>query len=270
VTYCSTAPPDFKQQLLSRLAGSASFDPRLDAYGALLRRHVRPPQVDYRTLKADRAALDAVARSFGAVAGTEEQQWPREQRIAYWINAYNLFTLQAIVDHYPIASRWFTLQPRNSIRQIDGVWTKLTWQAAGRAITLDGIEHGILRPEFGDPRIHFAINCASIGCPPLAEEPYRAVDLNAQLDAAARRYLASPQGLRLDGDTIRVSSIFKWYGQDFTQRFSALGASRTDPIERAILGVVAQFGPAEAAAAARSSRARVGFLDYDWSLNDVR
>lgn len=270
VTYCSSAPPGFKQQLLSRLAGSASVNPRLDAYGALLRQHVRPPQVDYRSLKADRAALDAVARSFAAVASTEEQQWPRDQRIAYWINAYNLFTLQAIVDHYPIANRWFTLQPRNSIRQIDGVWTTLTWQAAGRTITLDGIEHGILRPEFGDPRIHFAINCASVGCPPLAEEPYRAVDLNAQLDFAARRYLASPQGLRLDGDTIRVSSIFKWYGQDFTQRFNALGTSRTDPIERAILGVVAQFGPAEAAAVARSPRARIGFLDYDWSLNDVR
>ncbi len=132
------------------------------------------------------------------------------------------------MDHYPIRAPWLTLQPRNSIRQIDGVWTKLTWRAAGRTLTLDDIEHRILRPEFKEPRVHFAINCASVGCPPLAAEPYRAATLDAQLDAAARRYLASAQGLRIQGDTVLVSKILEWYGEDFVARFAPDAAGRPD------------------------------------------
>ena len=152
---------------------------------------------------------------------TEERGWTREQRLAFWINAYNRFTLRAIVDHYPIRSALFTLQPRNSIRQIDGVWTTLTWRAAGRTLTLDDIEHRILRPEFKEPRVHFAVNCASVGCPPLAAEPYRRATLDAQLDEAARRYLASERGLtdrRQHAAASRRSS--KWYGDDFVARFA--------------------------------------------------
>lgn len=252
-------------------AGTApGFDHQFDAYRALLQQYVRPPAVDYRSLKRDRARLDVVVQSFAAVDGAEERRWTRDERFAFWINAYNAFTVQAIVDHYPIRSGWLTLQPRNSIRQIDGVWTRLTWPAAGRTVTLDDIEHRILRPEFGDPRVHFAINCASVGCPPLADEPYRAAVLTAQLDAAARRYLARPQGVRVDGRTLRVSSIFKWYGGDFTARFGTAGPPRPDPIERAILGVVQAFGPPDAAALARAADVRIAFLDYDWSLNDAR
>src|SRR4029077_12604088 len=121
--------------------------------------------------------------------------------------------------HYPIQSGWLSVLPKlwfqvpaNSIRQIDGVWTTAAWRAAGRTLTLDDIEHKILRPEFKEPRVHFAINCASVGCPPLAADPYRAGTLDAQLDAAARRYLASAQGLRVQGDTLLVSKILEWYG----------------------------------------------------------
>ena len=137
-------------------------------------------------------------------------------------------------------------------------------------MTLDDIEHKILRPEFKEPRVHFAINCASVGCPPLAGEPYRAATLDAQLDAATRRYLASPQGLRIEGRTLRVSRIFEWYGDDFVARFAPDRAGQPDRVERAVLGLVAQFGPPEAAALAHTPTARVRFLDYDWSLNDVR
>ena len=250
-------------------AGTADFDHDFSAYATVLRSHVVPPRVDYASLKANRAALDAAASLFAGRETAGEPAWTRNQRIAFWINAYNLFTLRAIVDHYPIRSHWFTLQPRNSIRQIDGVWTALTWKAAGRTVTLDDIEHRILRPEFKDPRVHFAINCASISCPPLQAEPYRAAVLDAQLDAAARRYLASAEGLRIEGTTLRVSSIFKWYGGDFVARFAGALTPGQDPVERAILGVVAQFGPDAAKAVARNPAARVAFLDYNWSLNDL-
>ena len=200
----------------------------------------------------------------------EERGWTRDQRLAFWINAYNAFTLRAIVDHYPIRSPWLTLQPRNSIRQIDGVWTKLTWRAAGRTLTLDDIEHKILRPEFKEPRVHFAINCASVGCPPLAADPYRPATLDAQLDAAARRYLASAQGLRIDGDTLLVSKILEWYGEDFVARFAPDAAGTPDRLERAVRAVVERFGPPAAAELARKPATRIRFLDYDWSLNDVK
>ncbi|MDQ3069257.1 MAG: DUF547 domain-containing protein [Acidobacteriota bacterium] len=251
------------------VAGSAAFDHTYSVLARVLAAHVEGPRVDYASLKAQRASLDAVAASFDAADARGEAGWTREQRMAFWINAYNAFTLRAIVDHYPIRSSLFTLQPRNSIRQIGDVWTARGWRAGGRAVSLDDIEHKILRPEFNDARIHFAVNCASVGCPPLAAEPYRAATLDAQLDAAGRRYLGSPQGLQAGGDTLRVSSIFKWYGEDFIKTYAPIAPAGPDPATRAVLGAVMRFGPSGAASLAKSGRARVVFLDYDWSLNDV-
>ena len=249
---------------------AAGFDHAYERYAKVIRDHVRMPSVDYSALKKGRAALDAAVDGFAQATDAEERAWTREQRLAFWINAYNAFTLRAIVDHYPIRAPWLTLQPRNSIRQIDGVWTTMRWRAAGREVTLDDIEHQILRRELKEPRIHFAINCASISCPPLPPEPYRAEKLDAQLDEAARRYLASPEGLRVDGDTLRVSSILDWYGQDFVERFASFAPHGRGEKERAVRGVVIRFGPADAAALAQKASTRIRFLSYDWSLNDVR
>ena len=212
----------------SRRRRQQGFDHTYQAYAKILASHVHDGRVDYQRLAADRAALVDITSGFGAVDGAAERAWTREERLAFWINAYNLFTLQAIVDHYPIRAGWFTLGPRNSIRQIAGVWDRLTWRVAGRSVTLDDIEHRIIRPEFKEPRIHFAVNCASIGCPPLRSEPYRASSLGAQLDANARSYLASPQGLRVDAGALVVTSILKWYGDDFVDRFRRGPSGRPD------------------------------------------
>jgi hypothetical protein len=136
-------------------------------------------------------------------------------------------------------------------------------------VTLDDIEHGIIRPTFKEARIHYAVNCASISCPPLATTPYRARILDAQLDEAARRFLASPEGLQVRGDTLRVSNIFKWYGEDFLDDYAPLVPGSRDRQERAILGAIVKHGPAEAAALARTGRPAIRFLSYDWSLNDI-
>ena len=250
-------------------ASANAFDHEYRAYADVLKRHVRFPHVDYAALKQDRTRLDRVVDEFDAPPARSESGWTREQRMAFWINAYNAFTLQAIVDHYPIQAGWLTRQPRNSIRQIDGVWTTLKWRAAGRFVTLDDIEHRILRPEFLDARIHFAVNCASVSCPPLAAEPYRARTLEAQLNAAARTYLASAEGLQMRGRTIRVSSIFKWYGEDFIREYAGLARIEATPKERAILGAVLKYGPAAAADLAGRGTAEIGYLDYNWALNDT-
>ncbi len=252
------------------LVATASFDHTYVAYAQVLATSVRPPHVDYTALKANRELLDLAVNTFDAPEARGEREWSREQRMAFWINAYNAFTLCLITDHYPIQSGWLTLHPRNSIRQIDGAWTNRRWRAAGKTVSLDDIEHVILRPTFRDARIHFALNCASVSCPPLAAEPYRPETLGEQLDAAARRYLGSREGLQVDSTTLRVSSIFKWYGGDFAEAFAPRVPGRGDLQERAILGVVVAYGPPDAAARARAGTPRIEFLRYDWSLNDVR
>jgi hypothetical protein len=251
------------------VTAAESFDHEYSAYGRLVATHVRDGRVDYRTLATERALLSTVTRSFGDVTPDLEKTWTRAQRLAFWINAYNFYTLRAVIDHYPIEGRRLSLYPRNSIRQIDGVWSTLTWRIAGRDLTLDDIEHRILRPVFKEPRIHFAINCASIGCPPLRSSPYVAGPLDAQLDEAARLYLGSPQGAAVEDSTLGVTSILKWYGADFVDRFAPLGPAGRNSLESAILGVVATYGPARTAALARTRNVRIRFLDYDWSLNDV-
>ena len=182
---------------LGALSPTADLD--LTAYRDLLARVVRGDRVDYRAIVSDRLTLDRIVAAVAEVPDAVEKGWAARDRMAFWINAYNVFTLRAIVDHYPIRGSRFSLSPRNSIRQIDGVWTTLEWRAAGRAVTLDDIEHGILRPEFGDARVHMAVNCASKSCPPLRAEPYVGAELDRQLDEAARRYLASPEGARVAG-----------------------------------------------------------------------
>jgi len=248
------------------LGAPADFD--FNAYRELLARVVRGDRVDYPTIVRDRHALDRIVEQFGQIPRATEQGWNPRDRMAFWINAYNLLTLRAIVDHYPIRGSRFSLSPQNSIKQIDGVWTTLKWRAAGRDVTLDQIEHGILRPEFGDARVHMAVNCASKSCPPLGATPYVGANLDAQLDEAARRYLASPAGTRVAGGRLLISRIFEWYGDDFVKSYAAMHPGSGRAADRAIRGFIERYGPPEAAAAAKAELA-IQFLDYDWSLNDA-
>ena len=189
-----------------------SFDHGYSDYAQLLARYVQGSGVAYAALKADRGALDRVTAQFDAPAA-REAGWTREQRMAFWINAYNAFTLRAIVDAYPIQSRWFTRQPRNSIRQIRGVWTTPRWRAAGRSVSLDDIEHHVLRPGFQDARIHFAVNCASVSCPSLAAEPYRA-------DTSMRSWTLPPAA------TWRARKAFVWTATRCACPASSSGTAR--------------------------------------------
>ena len=253
------------------LLAADSFDQRYRAYAELLRAHVVDARVDYARLKSNRATLDAVAGTFADVTADQLESWSKEDQIAFWINAYNVFTLTAIVDHYPIVWRWrnlFTLTPWNSIRQIPGVWSDLRWSVAGTERTLDQIEHETLRTHYQEPRIHVAINCASISCPPLRIEPYVGERLDRQLILASRDYLASDLGLQVDGSTLRVSSIFDWYGDDFIEGYARLVDGGSEK-ERALLGLVATYGPPDAATLAQSGNAMVQYLSYDWALNDI-
>ncbi|MHC4703653.1 MAG: DUF547 domain-containing protein, partial [Planctomycetota bacterium] len=131
--------------------------------------------VNYAGLKAKRRQLDEFAASMGKLTSEAYENWNDKDKVAFWLNAYNALTLKAIIDNYPIKSSFFRsrVYPKNSIRQIPGVWKKMTFKVMGKDLTLNHIEHEILRKKFDEPRIHMAMVCAAMGCPPLRYEPYR-------------------------------------------------------------------------------------------------
>ncbi len=229
--------------------------------------------VDYAGLQASPQDLEAFVESLAELDPKLYESWDDPEKIAFWINAYNALTLKAIVDHYPIRASWLRslVYPRNSIRQIPGVWTDLRWIVMGRAVTLDGIEHEILRRQFAEPRIHMALVCAAKGCPPLRWEPYRGERLDAQLEDQTVRFLRDPNKLRLDpeGGRVSLSSIFEWFGQDFVAHYGTDDAFQgRPPEERAVLRFVADRLEGEAREFLLAGRYEVHYLDYDWSLNE--
>jgi hypothetical protein len=228
------------------------------AYAGLLEAHVKPGSiggirlsvVDYRGIQSDPNYAKAL-QAFAAV--TPAQLQGKNERLAFWINAYNLLAIKAVLDQYPVKS----IKDGGSLLQ--SIWKKKVGTVAGKAYALDDIENGILRKDFTEPRIHFAIVCASLSCPDLRAEPYTAERLDAQLDEATRAFLANPaKGLvpGSDGKTAKASSIFKWFGEDF----GAVGG-----VSKFIL---TKAEPALAARIAGLTEAGLSYLEYDWSLND--
>lgn len=229
---------------------AAPFDHEHAAFTALLQRRVHDGVVDYAGMAAsDGAALDGYLKSLGDVARADYESWSRPQKLAFWIDAYNAFTIRLILDNYPLDSiRSIGFLPLAAFRQR---FIALPGLRADR-YTLNEIENDVLRAEMREPRIHFAIVCASKSCPKLWSEAYRASDLEAQLDRAARAFLADRSRNRIDaaGARLQLSSIFKWFRTDFEGGAGSLQA------------FVARY--AEPAPAAN---ARIDFLSYDWSLN---
>ena len=269
---CSGAAP--QPEAVAVIESSAEFGYTM--YDALLNEHVDDEgMVDYAALKADRETLDQFIASLGAVSVAELKSWSTEAQLAFWINAYNAITLKYIVDNYPIQKGGLisrALYPANSIRQIPGVWDKLQTPVAGAPITLDAIEHEVLRKEFAEPRIHMAIVCASIGCPPLRNEPFVAERLEDQLDEQSRHFLAHPDRFRIDRPSriVYLSPILDWFGEDFVPVYepSETLTSGYDSKTAAVLEFVSRYVESAEARLVQSGEYTVKFTDYDWSLNE--
>lgn len=209
--------------------------------------------VDYAALRRDHATLDAYRAQ---LARTTVPADPRA-KMALYINAYNAFTLALVVDLLPEAeARWPTWSIKDGGTTLQSVWKKYDFELAGQRITLDQLEHVRLRP-MGEPRIHFAINCASRSCPALAATPYRARTLEADLTAAVRVFVDDPRQLRLVGDKLLVNPILDWFGADFAVVGGVRSYLRDHVVE----------GPLKAHL--RGSGA-LGYFDYDWTLNLTR
>jgi len=245
-----------------------------DDYSAILKANVDDRgMVDYRSLKQNREQLDAFADALDKLNREDYGRFTNEQKIAFWINAYNALTLKTIVDHYPIKASFFAsfAYPKNSIRQISGVWDEITHPVLGERMTLDQIEHQVLRKKFNEPRIHMALVCAAMGCPPLRNEPYTGDKLDAQLADQTRTFLSNPAKFRIDRENGKVylSSIFKWFGEDFIPDYAPeMGFSGHDDKERAVLNFIASNRPAQDSDFLRTGTYEIEYLDYDWSLNE--
>lgn len=243
-----------------------------DDYAALLEARVdKRGLVDYAAIKESPARLDATAAAIGDLPRATYEGWDRDAQIAFWINAYNALTIELIVDHYPIQPSLLKRMvfPANSIRQIGGAWDKITFPVMGEAMTLDHIEHEELRKHFKEPRIHAALVCAALSCPPLRREPFRGDSLDAELDDQVRRFLARPDGLEIDRKkgVVRLSAIFDWFGGDFVEQYGVDG-SRFDAPTRAVLEFVGRYVSDADRRYLESGDFDVEYFDYDWTLNE--
>ncbi len=231
--------------------------------------------VNYTSLKVQRRQLDAFAASMGKLTVDVYESWNERDQIAFWLNAYNALTLKAIIDNYPIKSSFFKsrVYPKNSIRQIPGVWKKLTFKVMGKDLTLHHIEHEILRKKFDEPRIHMAMVCAAMGCPPLRNEPYEGDKLEEQLDDQSRRFLSDPGKFKIDrrNNAVSMSEILKWFAGDFVNKYGveqAVGKHKRK--ESAVLNFSASYLPEPQRNYVLAGKFKIKYLKYDWSLNEQR
>jgi len=215
-------------------------------YAGLLKKYIRNSVVNYQGFKNNEAKLDQYLK---VLEGVDTKELSRDEQFAFYINAYNALTIKLILTGYPGVK---SIKDLGSF--FSSPWKKKLCRIDGKIITLDDIEHNILRPRFKDPRIHFAINCAAKSCPPLRSEPYYGGALDQQLDEMASAFMNDPSRNRLEGNTLYVSKIFDWFKEDFNGD---------------ILGFFLKYakGDLKEHLAVNKEKIKVKYLDYDWSLN---
>lgn len=254
------------------LASAQSFDHSHAAFTTLLKKHLvvldggKASQVKYAALKKDQPQLKAYLDSLSKVSEAEFNGWPKPQRMAFLINAYNGYTLELILQNYPV----------KSIKDIGGVfdnrWKRKFFKLLGQDSFLDKIEHETLRKPgaYNEPRVHYAVNCASIGCPPLREEAFTADKLNAQLEEQAVRFLSDRSRNRYANGKLEVSMIFNWFKEDWTSGYT--GFDGKTPAIKSREEYFARYAkqladsPADQKIVA-DGKATISHLDYDWNLN---
>lgn len=243
-----------------------TFDHNHTAWDALLKKHVRwlpdgkQSRANYKGFAADRAALKAVLDGMSAVPKATFDGWSRSQQMAFLINAYNAFTVELILTRYPDLK---SIKDLGNL--IQSPWKKKFFTLLGEERYLDWIEHEQLRPRYNEPRVHAAVNCASIGCPALRDEAFTAPKLEAQLEDGMRRFMGDRTRNRVKGNQVEVSSIFKWFKEDFEKGHG--GFKQVEDVFATYAELLSDQPSEQAALKAKTLG--VNHLDYDWSLNDA-
>jgi uncharacterized protein DUF547 len=250
------------QESLSEAARRKTLDQILDLY-------VRNGDVYYRALRSDRAKLDGY---ISLIAGVPVDKEPREEQIAFWLNAYNALVLRTVIDHYPIAGK-SQEYPAKSVRQVPGAFDRIARRVGGRSLTLDQIEKDVL-PQFHDPRVYFALGRGAVGSGRLRSEAFVPARIEEQLADVAAECVSRAQCAQLDREANRLSasSIFSWHEKEFAEAYADKAppslASRS-PIERAVVAFVSpKLLTAERDMIAANTFQMV-YKPFDWTLNDL-
>lgn len=208
------------------------------AWNTLLQKNVSATgKVNYKGFKAQKSTLQSYLDDLAA--NPPASDWGRKETMAYWINAYNAFTVKLIVDNYPLSS----------ITNLDGgkPWDKKWIKLGDKTYSLNNIENDILRPKYKDARIHFAVNCAAQSCPPLLNKAWTAANLNANFDKQAKAFINNSKFNKISADAVEISKIFEWYAGDFGDIVTYLNKYSTTKI---------------------NAGAKVSYMEYDWALNE--
>ncbi len=252
--------------LLHPLREASSEGHNYDDYAEVLKKYVNDQGfVNYKAFKKDRGPLDRFVQQMARLQLADFEKWSNDEKLVFWMNAYNALTLKAILDHYPVKS----IKDIGSVFQ--NVWKKLKFTVMGKTTTFFEIEHEILRKQFNEPRIHMAINCASIGCPPLKNEPFTTENLKAQLDDQTKRFLNNSKQFRLDKtkNTIYLSSILKWFEADFLKRYGARPIFKGHkPAQQAVLYFISSYLEKSQQQELTRANSKIEYLTYNWGLNE--
>lgn len=235
--------------LLASRAVAAEFDQSHALFDAVLKQHMKNARVDYAGLKAHPQDLNRYLSQVAAVSKADFKKWSEPQQIAFLSNAYNAYTLKLIIDHYPLKS----IKDIGNI--INGPWDQSVVKLFGETMDLNTVEHKILRVDYAEPRLHFALVCAAKGCPPLRGEAYVGARLEEQLVDQAKTFLTETAKNRIATSerVVYLSPIFKWYGGDFEKKSGS------------VLAALKPYWPGNATA---TDGFKIRYTDYDWSLNE--
>jgi hypothetical protein len=218
-----------------------------NGYAVLLQEYVVGAGVDYSGWVANGDDVRSLRQYVTELTTLDPASLTRDEQLAYWLNLYNAVTLRLILENYPL----------DSIKDLGGFLKKSPWEkelvtVAGRDLSLNDMENKIIRPTFQDPRIHFALNCASVGCPPLNAGAYLPATLSEQLDAACRRALNADQWVRVEDNQVYLTKIFEWYADDFKQDGGT------------VLEFISRYRDTDLV----KGEIDIKIMDYDWSLNE--
>ncbi len=231
--------------------------------------------VNYKALKIHREKLDAFIKNMEQLTLSAYESWSEKGKIVFWVNAYNAHVLRIIIEHYPIRSSFLksVVFPKNSIQQISGVFDKLAFTVMGKKMTLDDIEHKTLRKKFNEPRTHTALVCAALSCPPLRNEPFTGDTLDAQLDDQTKKFLSSAKKFKMDRSShvVYLSSIFKWFGEDFVKTFKPKsGYGKHSAKEKSVLHFISSYVNKSDGSFLEKGNFEIQYLKYDWTLNEFK
>ncbi len=228
-------------------AGITANPPSNQIWNELLHKYVTSQGlVNYKGIISEKAKFETYLTSLSNNAPAAN--WTAKEKEAYWINVYNAFTVKLIIDHYPVKNIK-DIGPSIQIPFVNTPWQKEFFKIGGKSMKLDAVEHDILRKQFNDPRVHFAIVCASMSCPKLRNESYEASTLDAQLDDQGRAFLSTKSKNLITPNKLQLSKYFTWYKKDFTKSGS-------------LIDFLNKYAPVKI-----NKDADISYLDYNWNLN---